>query len=184
LPNPEGISIINYTRGTTGSPKGVKVTHKNLLANCDVIDVIGVLPNRGDIYYSFLPYVHIMEELIINIVINHGVRLGIYSGNVANLHEDLEILKPSGLCAEPRVFQKIYDAINLELNKKPAIVRRVFQRALDIKIKDYNETGILKNILLDKLIFKKVRGKFEGRLSFMFESNLLNFLKWHYRVKL
>lgn len=183
LPNPEDICLINYTSGTTGSPKGVKVTHQNLLANCDVIDVIGVLPNRQDIYYSFLPYAHIMEELIINIVINHGVRLGIYSGSVANLQEDLEILKPSGLCAVPRVFQKIYDAINLELNKKPAIVRRVFQRALDIKIKDYNETGILKNVLLDKLIFKKVREKFGGRLRFMLvgsapvESNLLNFLR-------
>ena len=57
-----------------------------------------------------------MEELIINIVINHGVRLGIYSGSVANLQENLEILKPSGFYAVPRVFQKIYDAINLELN--------------------------------------------------------------------
>ena len=57
-----------------------------------------------------------MEELIINIVINHGVRLGIYSGSVANLQKDLEILKPSGFYAVPRVFQKIYDAINLELN--------------------------------------------------------------------
>ncbi len=97
MPNPENISIIKYTSGTTGSPKGVKVTHQNVLANCDVIGVIGVLPNRGDIYYSFLPYAHIMEELIINIVINHGVRIGIYSGSVANLQEDLEILKPSGL---------------------------------------------------------------------------------------
>ena len=124
-----------------------------------------------------------MEAFIINVVINHGIKFGIFNGNVAKLQEDLELLKPSGLCAVPRVFQKIYDAINIELNKKPAFVRRIFQKALDIKIKDYNETGLLKNILLDRLIFKKVRDKFGGKLRFMLvgsapvEPNLLNFLR-------
>ena len=182
-PNPDDISTINYTSGTTGFPKGAKVSHRNIISNSDVIDVIGVFPNKNDVYLSFLPYAHIMETLIINVIFNHGVKVGIYNGNIAKLQEDFEILRPSGICAVPRVFQKIYDGINSELNKKPLFVRRIFQKALDIKIKDYNETGILKNIFLDNLIFKKVREKFGGRLRFMLvgsapvESNLLNFLR-------
>jgi long-chain acyl-CoA synthetase len=183
MPTPEDIALINYTSGTTGSPKGAKITHHNILSNCDIFDVIGICPRGGDIYYSFLPYAHIMELFIINLVINHGIKFGICNGNVAKLQEDLEILKPHGLCAVPRVFQKIYDTINMELNKKPPLVRRIFQKALDIKIKDYKETGLLDNILLDRLIFKKIRDKFGGKLFFMLvgsapvEPKILDFLR-------
>ena len=124
-----------------------------------------------------------METLIITVVFNHGVPVGIYNGNAGNLQEDFEILKPTAICAVPRIFQRIYDGINAKLKERPYFVRKIFQKAMNIKIKDYNETGILQNILFDNLIFKEVRKSFGGRLRFMLvgsapcDSNILNFLR-------
>ena len=160
-PKPEDISIINYTSGTTGLPKGVKVSHNSIVVNT----------------------AHIMETLIITVVFNHGVQVGIYNGNAGNLKEDFELLKPTAICAVPRIFQRIYEGINAQLNKENEIIKKIFNKALEIKLKDYNETGILKNILFDNLIFRKIRNSFGGRLRFMLvgsapvEPKILNFLR-------
>lgn len=156
-PGPDDISTINYTSGTTGLPKGVKVSHKNIILNTDVIEVIGLYPTPKDVYLSYLPYAHIMETLIITVVFSRGARFGIYNGNAAKLQEDFEILRPTAICAVPRIFQRIYDGINAELKKKPFFVRKLFEKAMSIKIKDYNETGILKNVLFDNIIFNQIR---------------------------
>ena len=182
-PEPEDISIINYTSGTTGLPKGVKVSHNSIVVNTDVIEVIGLYPTPNDVYLSYLPYAHIMETLIITVVFNHGVQVGIYNGNAGKLQEDFELLRPTAICAVPRIFQRIYDGINNKLKNESTLVKKIFETAMKIKIKDYNETGILKNILLDNLIFRKVRNSFGGRLRFMLvgsapvEPEILNFLR-------
>ena len=182
-PKPDDIVLINYTSGTTGLPKGVKVSHRNIVVNVDVIEMIGFYVGEKDSYLSYLPYAHIMESLIITVAFSHGAPVGIYNGNPANLVEDLQLLKPTAMCAVPRIFQRIYDGINEKLKKKPLLVRKIFQKALDLKIKDYTETGILKNVLFDNLIFKQVRNSFGGRLRFMLvgsapcDSYLLNFLR-------
>ena len=182
-PDPEDISIINYTSGTTGLPKGVKVSHNSIVVNTDVIEVIGLYPTPNDIYLSYLPYAHIMETLIITVVFNHGVQVGIYNGNAAKLQEDFELLHPTAICAVPRIFQKIYDGINSKLKNGPSLIKKIFDKAIKIKMKDYNETGILKNILLDNIIFRKIRNSFGGRLRFMLvgsapvDPEILNFLR-------
>ena len=182
-PGPDDITIINYTSGTTGLPKGVKVSHRNVVVNTDVIEVIGLYPTPNDVYLSYLPYAHIMETLIITVVLNHGVQVGIYNGNAANLVEDFELLRPTAICAVPRIFQRIFDGIQAKLKQRSYLVRKIFNQAINMKIKDYNETGILKNVLFDNLILKEVRKSFGGRLRFMLvgsapcDSYLLNFLR-------
>ena len=182
-PKPDDINIINYTSGTTGLPKGVKVTHRNVVVNTDVIEVIGLYPTHDDIYLSYLPYAHIMETLIITVVFNHGARVGIYNGDAGKLPEDFQILKPTAICAVPRIFQRIYNGINDKLKTKSKLSRKIFEKAMEIKIRDYNETGILKNFLFDKFVFNQVRDSFGGRLRFMLvgsapcDSYILNFLR-------
>ena len=182
-PKPDDICIINYTSGTTGLPKGVKVSHNSIVVNTDVIEVIGLYPTPNDVYLSYLPYAHIMETLIITVVFNHGVQVGIYNGNAAKLQEDFELLRPTAICAVPRIFQRIYEGINAKLKLESSFVRKLFDLGMKIKIRDYNETGILKNILLDNILFRRVKASFGGRLRFMLvgsapvEPEILNFLR-------
>lgn len=182
-PSPESISTINYTSGTTGRPKGAKINHRSIILNTDVIEMLGLYPQTSDVYLSFLPYAHIMETLILGVLLSRGVQIGIFNGNALKLVEDFQILHPTATCAVPKIFQRIYDAINAKLNKKPSFVRKIFNRAIQMKIKDFTETGILKNILFDNLIFKEVRNTLGGRLRFMLvgsapvDSYLLNYLR-------
>ena len=182
-PLPENISTINYTSGTTGKPKGAKINHKSILLNTDVIEMLGFFPKTNDIYLSFLPYAHIMETLIFAVLLSRGVQIGIYNGNPLKLVEDFKILKPTATCVVPKIFQRIYEGINNGLNKKSALIKKIFNKAVDIKIKDFNQYGILNNVLFDNLFFKDVRENFGGNLRFMLvgsapmDSYILNYLR-------
>ena len=180
---PDDICIINYTSGTTGYPKGVKLTHKNIVVGTDVGELIGLNATNKDLYLSFLPYAHIMETLIITYAFNHGVPIGIYNGNAKLLLEDIQILKPTAICAVPKIFQRIYDSIKNKVNSLPLIKRRIFDQAIKLKMKDYINTGMYKNILLDFLVFKEVRKSLGGNLRFMLvgsapiDGYILNYLR-------
>ena len=125
-------------------PKGVKVSHNSIVVNTDVIEVIGLYPTPNDVYLSYLPYAHIMETLIITVVFNHGVQVGIYNGNAGKLQEDFELLRPTAICAVPRIFQRIYDGINNKLKNLLTLIRKIFETSIKLKIKDYFEIGLLK----------------------------------------
>ena len=180
---PDDICIINYTSGTTGFPKGVKLTHKNIVVGTDVGELIGLNANSNDLYLSFLPYAHIMETLIITYAFNHGVPIGIYNGSTKLLVEDIQILKPTAICGVPKIFQRIYGAIQGKVDSLPSLKKRIFKQAIKIKMKDYESTGMFKNILLDNLVFSEVRKTLGGRLRFMLvgsapiEGYIINFLR-------
>ena len=182
-PTKDNICTINYTSGTTGYPKGVKLTHENIVIGTDVGELIGLNATPNDLYLSFLPYAHIMETLIITYAFNHGVPIGIYNGNAKLLVEDIQILKPTALCAVPKIFLRIYDAIKSKVNSLSNIKQKIFNQAIKIKMKDYMSTGLYKNILLDYLVFREVRKTLGGRLRFMLvgsapiEGYILNFLR-------
>ena len=182
-PLPETISTINYTSGTTGNPKGAKIKHSSIIVNTDVIEMLGLYLREGDSYLSFLPYAHIMETLIMAVLVSRGVPIGIYNGNAQKLVEDAQILHPTCMCSVPRVFQRVYDAMKLKLNKLPKLTQKIFQKAIDLKIKDYEETGILTNFIWDNLVFKEIRNVLGGKMRFMLvggapvDTYLLKFLK-------
>ena len=110
-----------------------------------------------DIYLSFLPLAHIMETLIMAVLVSRGIPFGFYNGDAKKLIEDAQILRPTCMCGVPRIAQRIYDAINDKLKKMPTIIRNIFKKAIDLKIKDYTEKGILTNIFWDIIIFGNVR---------------------------
>ena len=186
----EDICEINYTSGTTGNPKGVKLTHNSIVVGTDVGELIGLNATTKDLYISYLPYAHIMETLIITYAFNHGVSIGIYNGSASKLIEDIQILKPTALCAVPRIFQRIFNAINEKVNSKPTVIRKIFKKAIDMKIKEYQKTGMYKHILFDNLIFKEVRKTLGGRIRFMLvgsapvDGYLLNFLRCSLSVEI
>ena len=184
LPNPDSISTINYTSGTTGNPKGAKVSHNSIILNTDVIEMLGLfLKEESDIYLSFLPLAHIMETLIMAVLVSRGIPIGFYNGNAKTLTEDAQILRPTCMCGVPRIFQRVYDEINQKVKKKPLMIKNLFYKALELKIKDYTQKGVLTNLLWDNVVFKEVRKVLGGRMRFMLigsapmDGYVLNFLR-------
>ena len=180
---PESICTICYTSGTTGNPKGAMVSHQALESTIDCMDHTGFEYFVDDIYLSFLPYAHIMETLIFALIMTHGRTFALFSGNIRNLVEDMQICRPTIMTSVPRVFQRIHFEIQKNLSKQSKLTQNLFNMALNQKIKDFKETGILSNPLLDSLIFRKVRGVLGGRMRFMLvgsapmDPELMNFLQ-------
>ena len=184
LPEPDSISTINYTSGTTGNPKGAKVSHNSIILNTDVIEMLGLtLKEESDIYLSFLPLAHIMETLIMAVLVSRGIPIGFYNGNAKTLTEDAKILCPTCMCGVPRIFQRVYDEINQKVNKKPLMVKNLFYKAMELKINDYTQKGVLTNLLWDNVVFKEVRKVLGGKMRFMLigsapmDGYVLNFLR-------
>ena len=142
-PGPNTISTINYTSGTTGNPKGAKVSHNSIILNTDVIEMLGLyLKEESDSYLSFLPLAHIMETLIMGVLVSRGIPIGFYNGDAKKLLEDAQIMKPTCMCGVPRIYQRIYDGAQNKLKEMSPIVKRIFERALELKMKDYQEKGM------------------------------------------
>lgn len=164
---PETVCTICYTSGTTGLPKGAMVTHEALESTIDCMDHTGFDYGEKDIYLSYLPYAHIMETLIFALIITHGRTFALYSGDARKLVEDAQILKPTIMCAVPRVFTRIYDGIKAEIAKKPKIVQNIFNKAISQKINDFEKYGIITNPFWDNIVFKKVANILGGKMRFM-----------------
>ena len=187
---PETICTICYTSGTTGNPKGAMVTHAALESTINCMDHTGFEYYEDDIYLSFLPYAHIMETLIFALIMTHGRTFALYSGNPRNLTEDAKILKPTIMTSVPRVYQRVFEGIQSVISKKSKLEQAIFNKAIEIKIKDFKETGILTNPFLDTLIFKKIRDILGGRMRFMLVGSapmdpyLMNFLQCAFSCKI
>ena len=159
------------------------VSHQALESTIDCMDHTGFEYFKDDIYLSFLPYAHIMETLIFALIMTHGRTFALYSGNPRNLVEDAQICRPTVMTSVPRVFQRIHSEIKKNLAKESKLTQNIFNMALNIKIKDFKETGIITNPLLDTLIFRKIRNILGGRMRFMLvgsapmDPELMNFLQ-------
>ncbi|KAJ3442112.1 long-chain-fatty-acid--coa ligase [Anaeramoeba flamelloides] len=165
-PEPEDIATIMYTSGTTGSPKGVILTHQNLIAS-----TTGCLlesrfkPSENETHFSFLPLAHILERMIHNVVTAVGGKIGFFAGDYRNLLDDLVVLKPTIFAGVPRVFQRIYDSIMLEISKKSKFHQYLFQLALKSKREAHKNKGTTP--LWDYLFFNAIRDRFGGRVNLL-----------------
>jgi long-chain acyl-CoA synthetase len=107
-PKPEDVATICYTSGTTGTPKGVVLTHGNLIASaagfCRAIKF-----NSSDVYLSYLPLAHIYERTNQFVSLYYGGAIGFYQGDNLKLMDDLAALRPTIFCSVPRLYNRIYD---------------------------------------------------------------------------
>ena len=165
----EDVHTIIHTSGTTGMPKGVMLTHKNIMSNTLAAkEYIDVRPN--DRFLSFLPLSHALERTA-------GYYVPIMSGSAiyyaqSKLTMKYDILKarPTLLICVPRVFEKVYDAVQDKANHGSPIKRWLFYKALDYGTK--RRKGELKGLsqiiynILNKIVLTKIRAGLGGRLRF------------------
>ena len=162
---PDSVFLICYTSGTIDNPKGAMVTQHSLVLATNVMYTIGYHLSGVDRILSFLPLAHIMEQLIFSVCLVYGTQTGFSSGSLHRLLEDVQHLKPTYFCAVPRVYEKIYSSIMENISKKGIIIQKLFEKALDIKVKNYEKYGKLNHALYDAIFFNKIRNLMGGEVK-------------------
>lgn len=167
------ICTIIYTSGTTGEPKGVVLTHKNILSNVQA--AIASFPiNDKDTFLSFLPLCHIFERM-------GGYYTGFSAGSTIAFAESIETVaqnlvevKPTLLTSVPRLFERIYSKVTKNVESQKPVKQKIFFWAVDLgkRYIDAKRFGRVSPVLTaqyriaDALVFKKLREKTGGRLRF------------------
>jgi len=166
-PSPEDLYSIMYTSGTTGDPKGVLLSHRNVVACMAGVNprVSWDLCSSADAYLSFLPLAHIFERIIIQSAFSRGARVGFYQGVVPKVIDDVQELKPSFFVGVPRVYDKIYAKIVNLLPQQGRLKTWLFYRALD-SMKDTLRTG-KESALWNFLVLNKARQRMGGNVRAM-----------------
>ncbi|KAI5658823.1 hypothetical protein M9H77_27616 [Catharanthus roseus] len=164
-PKPEDVATICYTSGTTGTPKGVVLTHANLISNVAGMTVT-VKFYSSDIYISYLPLAHIYERANQIMSVYYGVAVGFYQGDNLKLMDDLAALRPTIFCSVPRLYNRIYDGITNAVKTSGTLKERLFNAAYNSK-KQAIMSGRKPSPMWDRLVFNKIKAKLGGRVRFM-----------------
>ena len=164
---PDDTYLICYTSGTTDNPKGVMVRPRSLLLTPNFMYNIGFHLTGKDRHLSFLPLGHLMEHMLFAVNLVYGVQVGYYSGDTIRLDEDTQLLKPTFYCAVPRIYEKIRQSIKDDVSKKGGLYKKLFEKALSIKIYNYKKYGKLNHAFFDPIFFNDIKKKFGGEVSWM-----------------
>lgn len=158
------LATIIYTSGTTGQPKGVMLSHKNLVSNAKA--GIPLLPcTVGDKALSFLPVCHVFERTLLNIYLLGGISV-YYAESIETIGENIKEIKPQIFTAVPRLIEKVYDKIIAGGSQKSGIIKKLFFWA----VKKANQfeigqsTGI-SDAIANKLVFSKIRAGLGGNIK-------------------
>ncbi|KAI3644926.1 hypothetical protein MP228_011090 [Amoeboaphelidium protococcarum] len=167
---PDDLLTICYTSGTTGDPKGVMITHENIVA--EAAGVFSTFPedlvlDENELHLSFLPLAHIFEQLIAVAILTVGGAVAFYRGDVLKLLDDLQFSKPTVFPAVPRLLNRVHDKIWQTVNEASAVRRFIFKFALEQKRKLLRRGIVTKDSFWDKLVFNKIQARLGGRVKLM-----------------
>ncbi|MCX4188460.1 AMP-dependent synthetase/ligase [Methylophaga sp. OBS4] len=169
--DPHQLASIIYTSGTTGRPKGVMLSHHNMLSvAAGALQYFDILPD--DLFLSFLPLSHTLERTAgYYLPIMAGASVA-FSRGIPQLADDMLTIKPTILIAVPRIFERIYTRLQAQLAGKPFISRFLFHANVTIGWAKFRyvqgrqgwRPSFLLLPLLNKLVASKVHQRMGGRL--------------------
>ena len=167
---PEDLATLIYTSGTTGQPKGVMLSHANLVSNClAIVPLIGRGPEERAI--SFLPLCHIFERTLTNAYFYSGMSI-YYAESMDRVGDNLREIHPDFFSIVPRILEKIYERIIARGNELTGRRRQLFFWALELAERidpEQPETISLADrmqlALADRLVFSKWRAALGGRVG-------------------
>jgi long-chain acyl-CoA synthetase len=169
-PTPDETAVIIYTSGTTGTPKGVVLSHLNVASNVSSVHAVFEFKST-ERSLAFLPWAHVFGQTAeLYLLMSYGASMALCEGPDKIL-DNLAEVRPTLLFSVPRVFNKLYVAVEQQLAAKPKALRRLVAMALAVAAKKraghavrLHERALF--ALVDKVVFDKVRARFGGRLTF------------------
>jgi long-chain acyl-CoA synthetase len=171
---PGDLATIIYTSGTTGEPKGVMLTHANLLAN--IRDTLGALPpvTESDVALTFLPLSHGFERLVVYLYLYCGVTIA-FAESIETLSRDLALVRPTLVTGVPRVYEKLHARILEKVRASSRVRQAIFHWAVRVGTRRLrsrlaggrpNPLVAAQYALADRLVFRPIRDRVGGRLRF------------------
>ena len=163
----EDLATIIYTSGTTGSPKGVMLTHKNIISN--VLGVKNRIPIPNKDYkeirtLSFLPICHILERMVCYFYFHHGFST-YFAESIEKIGENMKEVKPHFVTVVPRLLEKVYDKIYHKGISAGGLKKLIFLWAMGVNKKyQLGQPKNWKQKLADKLVFSKWREGLGGEI--------------------
>lgn len=172
IPVPDDIAVLIYTSGTTADPKGVLLSHGNITYNALTGHRLFPDLREGLVGISMLPWAHsyaITAEL--TSWIHFGGTLG-FMRDVSTLAEDMRLVRPHFIVSVPRVFNKVYDVIQMRMSEQGGFKKKLFDAACFTakqkrELSEAGKTSLainIKHALLDKIVFSKIREVVGGRI--------------------
>ena len=161
ISQPDTIMTVCYTSGTTGNPKGVMLSQRNLIAVLETVIDGGSIPVD-----SFLPLAHIFERMVISGFMGIGAKVGFISGSVrTTLMEDIKYFGPTLLFTVPKVLLTIRNKVIEGFDKLSGWKKKLAYTAYHTKLDNYKKYGIVTHAIYDMLVFKKIREMFGNRIK-------------------
>jgi long-chain acyl-CoA synthetase len=166
---PETLATIIYTSGTTGNPKGVMLTHNNIVTNVRDSMPAFTFATKGSKALSFLPLNHIFERMVTYIYLQAGVSI-YYAESMDTIGLNLKEVKPMVFTTVPRLLEKVYERIMTTGLELKGVKRGLFFWALDLgkrfdNVKHGNPWYRLQLALANKIIFNKWREALGGNVK-------------------
>uniref|UniRef100_A0A8C7VF33 long-chain-fatty-acid--CoA ligase n=1 Tax=Oncorhynchus mykiss TaxID=8022 RepID=A0A8C7VF33_ONCMY len=170
-PVPSDIAVIMYTSGSTGIPKGVMISHSNIIAG--VTGMAERIPDldETDTYIGYLPLAHVLELSAEMVCISHGCCIGYSSPQTLadqstkikkGSKGDTSVLKPTLMAAVPEIMDRIYKNVMTKVEEMSSVQRTLFVLAYNYKMEQI--TKGYKTPLCDSLVFRKVRSLLGGHM--------------------
>ena len=171
--DPHGLATIIYTSGTTGKPKGVMLSHHNILWDAEAILKV-VAAYTGDVFLSFLPLSHAFERTVGYYVPMMAGSQVVFARSVKDLADDLLAIRPTVLISVPRIYERVYGRIHDKLDKKGDIAQKMFTMTEEVgwrRFQDQQHRRVSGHLLdpllwpaLQRAVAQKVLNRLGGRV--------------------